>query len=153
MGNWIWAAILTIVIHFQDYSKILSNLRGHYCKENVIDLQGPYMFSSNLGCISRTHRFTHATLASASISRRHVSVRPSVCPSVTSRCSAKTAKSRITQTTIAHTIAQRLYLSDTENLGKIQTSSQHPTTRTAEIKTILFLHFCRTFPYSQYAAK
>jgi len=43
--------------------------------------------------------FTSATLASAVISCRRVSIRPSVCLSVTNRCSTETAKRRITQTT------------------------------------------------------
>jgi len=40
-----------------------------------------------------------ATLCYRGICRRHVSVCLSVCPSVTSRCSMKTAKYRITHTT------------------------------------------------------
>ena len=44
---------------------------------------------------SAGHFFTRATLDSAGITCRHVSV----CPSVTSRRSTETAKRRITQTT------------------------------------------------------
>ena len=40
--------------------------------------------------------FTRAMLASAGISGRRVSVHPSVCLFVTSRCSSETAKRRIT---------------------------------------------------------
>jgi len=50
-------------------------------------------------------RFTRATLASAGISYRAVSVRPSGRLSVTSGCSVETAKRRITQ---SNTIAQGL---------------------------------------------
>jgi len=43
---------------------------------------------------------TRAMLPSAGISCCRVSVRPSVCPSVTSRCSTKPAKRRMTQRTL-----------------------------------------------------
>jgi len=59
--------------------------------------------------------FTRATLASAGISCRRVSM------SVTSRCSIETAKCRITQTT-PHDGPGTL-VSDAENLSKTQTES------------------------------
>ena len=63
-------------------------------------------------------QLTRTTLASAVISCRRVSVRPFVCPSVTSQYSTEMAKRRITQN-----YAQGLYLSNAENLGKTQTGS------------------------------
>jgi len=65
-----------------------------------------------------TANFTLATLASAGISCRRVSV----CLSVASRCSTETAKRRIMQTT-PRAIAQGLQFSEAENLGKTQTGS------------------------------
>jgi len=64
---------------------------------------------------------TRAMLASAGISCCRVSVRPSVCPSVTSRCSTKPAKRRMTQRTL-HDNPGNLFLV-AENLGKTQTGS------------------------------
>jgi len=61
--------------------------------------------------------FTLATLASAGISCRRVSV----CPSVTSRCSNETTKRRITQTTPHN--SQGLEFCGAENPGKTQTGS------------------------------
>jgi len=67
--------------------------------------------SCSLSHILMSSCITRATLASAGVSCRHVSV----CPSVTSRCSTEMAKRRITQTSPHDRPGTAEYLDKTQN--------------------------------------